>query len=70
MIYENILKTIGDTPIVKLNRISQGLPFPLYAKVEYIKNWPEKKPVKGVLLANERYFYVATISADLVAGRY
>jgi hypothetical protein len=44
--------------------------FLYWAEVENIKNWPEKKPVKGVLLANERYFYVATISADLVAGRY
>lgn len=41
-----------------------------WAEVENVKNWGEEKLVRGVLLANERYFYVATISADLVAGRY
>lgn len=35
MIYENILDLIGNTPIVKLNKISKDLRFPLYAKVEY-----------------------------------
>lgn len=35
MLYENILELIGDTPIVKMGKISQSLPFPLYAKVEY-----------------------------------
>ena len=35
MIYENILQTIGDTPIVKLHRLTAGLSTDLYAKVEY-----------------------------------
>jgi cystathionine beta-synthase len=34
-IYENILETIGDTPLVRLHRVTAGLPCPVYAKVEY-----------------------------------
>lgn len=35
MIYENILATIGHTPVVKINRIGQELECELYAKCEY-----------------------------------
>lgn len=35
MIYNNILETIGKTPIVKINNISQGLQCELYAKCEF-----------------------------------
>lgn len=35
MIYQNILKTIGHTPIVKINRIGHALDCALYAKCEY-----------------------------------
>jgi cystathionine beta-synthase len=35
MIYNNILETIGHTPLVKLNRVSAGLKCNLYAKCEY-----------------------------------
>lgn len=31
----NILETIGNTPLVKLNNITKALPCPVYAKVEY-----------------------------------
>lgn len=34
-VYENILETIGNTPLVRLGRIGRHLPCPLYAKVEY-----------------------------------
>lgn len=34
-LYENILETIGHTPIVKLNRIAKGSPHEFYAKMEY-----------------------------------
>jgi cystathionine beta-synthase len=33
-VYEDILQTIGHTPLVHLARIGKGLPCPLYAKVE------------------------------------
>lgn len=31
----NILETIGDTPLVRLNKITRDFPCPVYAKVEY-----------------------------------
>ena len=31
----NILETIGNTPLVKLNKITRDVPCPVYAKVEY-----------------------------------
>lgn len=34
-ICDNILETIGDTPMVKLNKITSALPCPVYAKVEF-----------------------------------
>lgn len=33
--YENILETIGHTPLVKLSKISEGLNVNIYGKVEY-----------------------------------
>lgn len=35
MIFENILQTVGKTPLVKLNRIAQDLPCEMYAKCEF-----------------------------------
>lgn len=34
MIYENILETIGNTPLIKLNKVTQELPGTILAKVE------------------------------------
>ncbi|MGZ3698469.1 MAG: pyridoxal-phosphate dependent enzyme [Bdellovibrionota bacterium] len=36
MIFENILKTIGNTPIVKLNRVTQGSVAKFHAKLEFM----------------------------------
>src|SRR3954466_4906351 len=36
MVYENILQVIGNTPIVRLNRVTQGIPTQFYAKLEYM----------------------------------
>ena len=35
MIYNNILELIGDTPIVKLNKIGKNLQCNLYVKCEF-----------------------------------
>src|SRR6201993_2099632 len=35
MIYENALQMIGNTPIVRLNRVTQGVPANFYGKVEF-----------------------------------
>lgn len=34
-VYDNILQTIGDTPLIKLNKIAEDIPAKIYAKVEY-----------------------------------
>jgi len=34
-VYDNILQTIGKTPLVRLGRIGRSLPCPLYAKIEF-----------------------------------
>lgn len=34
-VYENILQTIGNTPLVRLNKVTTDLPCPVYAKIEY-----------------------------------
>tara|TARA_R110002094_G_scaffold185637_1_gene162027 strand:+ start:439 stop:672 length:234 start_codon:yes stop_codon:yes gene_type:complete len=34
-VYDNILDTIGDTPLIKLNKIASDIPAKVYAKVEY-----------------------------------
>ncbi len=34
MMYENILETIGNTPLVRLHRVTEGVPCPVYAKIE------------------------------------
>lgn len=36
MIYDNILRAVGNTPVVRLNRIGAGLPAELYAKCEFL----------------------------------
>jgi len=35
-LYNNILETIGDTPIVKLNKITKDLPCDVYVKIESV----------------------------------
>jgi cystathionine beta-synthase len=34
-VFDNILQTIGDTPLVRLNKVIGDLPCPVYAKIEY-----------------------------------
>ncbi len=36
MIYENALQIIGNTPIVRLNRVTQGSPANFFAKIEFM----------------------------------
>lgn len=34
-VYNSILETIGDTPLIKLNKVTSSLPCPVYAKVDF-----------------------------------
>ena len=36
MIYDNILQVVGDTPVVRLNRIGADLDCELFAKCEFL----------------------------------
>ena len=36
MIYNNILEVVGNTPVVRLDKIATGLPVELYAKCEFL----------------------------------
>ena len=42
---ENILQTIGKTPLVRLSRVTDGLPATVLAKVEYLNpGWQREGP--------------------------
>jgi cystathionine beta-synthase len=34
-VYDNILQTIGNTPLIKLNKVTADIPCPVYAKVDF-----------------------------------
>ena len=34
-VHKNILSTIGNTPMIQLQKIAENFPCPVYAKVEY-----------------------------------
>lgn len=34
-VYHHIVETIGNTPLVRLNQVTKGIPCPVYAKVEF-----------------------------------
>ena len=35
-VYDNVLEAIGDTPVVRLNRVTEGLTSEVYAKLEFM----------------------------------
>jgi cystathionine beta-synthase len=52
-VYDSILDTIGDTPLVRLNRIAQGLQCRLYAKVEFFNPGGSVKDRIGLAIIEE-----------------
>ncbi|MFH1679893.1 MAG: pyridoxal-phosphate dependent enzyme [Candidatus Eisenbacteria bacterium] len=54
MIYENIMEVVGNTPVVRLNRVGKELPVELYAKCDFLnpggslKDRPAVRMVKGL----------------------
>ncbi|MEM7586121.1 MAG: pyridoxal-phosphate dependent enzyme [Acidobacteriota bacterium] len=48
MIYDNILQVIGNTPVVRLNRIGADLPVELYGKCEFLNPGGSVKDRIGV----------------------
>ena len=53
MVFQNILKAIGHTPIVRLNRIGQELPCELYAKCEFMNPGGSVKDRIGLKMIEE-----------------
>ena len=49
-VYDNILGTIGHTPLVRLAKLGRGLPVPLYAKVEFFNPGGSVKDRIGVTI--------------------
>lgn len=50
---ENILETIGNTPLVKLHRVSAGMPCPVFAKVEFFNPGNSIKDRMAVRMVEE-----------------
>ncbi len=48
MIYDNILQVVGNTPVVKLNRIGTDLPVEIYGKCEFLNPGGSVKDRIGV----------------------
>ena len=35
-VYDNVLQAIGNTPLIRLNKVTDGMPVTMLAKVEYL----------------------------------
>ena len=49
-IYEDLTKTVGNTPLVRLNRVTKGLEATVVAKVEYFNPLGSVKDRIGVAM--------------------
>lgn len=57
MIYDNILQTIGNTPIIKINNITKGFPCTVAAKVDFFNpgnSIKDRMAVKMIDVAEEK----------------
>jgi cystathionine beta-synthase len=52
-VYDNILQTIGRTPLVRLQNIGRSLPCPLYAKIEFFNPGGSVKDRIGLNMIEE-----------------
>jgi cystathionine beta-synthase len=52
-VYDNILQTVGNTPLVRLTRIDRNLPCPIYAKVEFFNPGGSVKDRIGINMIRE-----------------
>ncbi len=50
MVLDNILRVIGETPVVRLHRIGQSLPCELYGKCEFLNPGGSVKDRIGVAM--------------------
>lgn len=52
-VYNNILETIGNTPLIKLNKIAEDIPCDVYAKVEYFNPGNSVKDRMGLKMVED-----------------
>ncbi len=52
-VFDDILGTIGHTPLVRLGRIARDLPCPLYAKLEYLNPGGSVKDRVGLFIVEQ-----------------
>jgi cystathionine beta-synthase len=52
-VYDNILEVIGNTPLVRLNRIGRSIPCPIYAKLEFLNPGGSVKDRIGMTMIAE-----------------
>jgi cystathionine beta-synthase len=52
-VYNNILGTVGHTPLVRLSKLGKDLPVPLYAKVEFFNPGGSVKDRIGINIIDE-----------------
>lgn len=52
-VYDNILETIGKTPLVRLNRVGRNAPCSIYAKIEFLNPGGSVKDRIGVSMITE-----------------
>jgi cystathionine beta-synthase len=53
MKFASILETVGNTPLIRLNKLTQGIPCPVYAKVEYFNPGGSVKDRIGISMMRE-----------------
>lgn len=52
-VYDNILETIGNTPLVRLNRVARSAGCPVYAKIEFLNPGGSVKDRIGITMITE-----------------
>lgn len=52
-VYDNILGTVGNTPLVRLNRVGRSAPCPIYAKIEFLNPGGSVKDRIGIRMLEE-----------------
>lgn len=52
-VYDNILETIGKTPLIRLNRVGRSSPCSIYAKLEFLNPGGSVKDRIGITMINE-----------------
>ena len=52
-VYDNILEVIGNTPLIRLNRVGRSAPCPIYAKIEFLNPGGSVKDRIGLTMISE-----------------